>query len=273
MPYERGPVNLPVETSVDQILSQLMPTLLFRKVLFWGEGIGEISSYIAGWMAGQGKDVVVLDGANRFDPYAVSTFAKKASIPPKDLLERIRIARAFTCYQMVTLVEEKLIALLREEGRMGNLPNARVILLGPISTFLDEDVPERETRLLFDRMVKKVEEMVEEGIPFFLFQPNPHSLPFAKKSTGKGGYLMERLFQLSEATWRIGLDEEGPKMILEKESKRNTCGDYRWPHEGRNVVGKGFKAFSIGRGKMRDWNAKFPNPLGGPDGPNGSSFQ
>ncbi len=80
------------------------PLGLPRKVLFGGERIGGISSYLAGWMAGGGIDVIVLDGANGFDPYRVSSFARKALIPPERLLKKIRIARAFTCYQMATLV-------------------------------------------------------------------------------------------------------------------------------------------------------------------------
>jgi hypothetical protein len=172
-------LDLPIKSSLDEILSQLAltgpdsPPVLPRKVLFWGEGGGDISSYIAGWMAGQGMDVVVLDGANRFDPYVVSSFAKKALIPPENLLKRIRIARAFTCYQMATLVEEKLIALLRREGAISQVHKPWVILLGPITTFLDEDVPEGESRLLFERMLRKMEEMAMEGVSFYLFQPNP----------------------------------------------------------------------------------------------------
>jgi len=222
-------MDLPVESSLDEILSQLTltgPPLLPRKVLFWGEGAGEISSYIAGWMVGQGIDVVVLDGANRFDPYVVSSFAKKASIPPENLLKRIRIARAFTCYQMATLVEEKLIALLRQEEAISQTHKPWVILLGPITTFLDEDVPERETRPLFERMLRKMEEMAMEGVSFYLFQPNP---PFPKVGTtrnrgGPGGlvnskraFLARRLFQISDMVWKICLDDEGPKLILEKE--------------------------------------------------------
>jgi hypothetical protein len=190
-------------------------------------------------MAGQGIDVVVLDGANRFDPYVVSSFAKKASILPESLLKRIRIARAFTCYQMATLVEEKLIALLRQEEGISQTHKPWVILLGPITTFLDEDVPERETRPLFERMLRKMEEMAMDSVSFFLFQPNP---PFTKVGTtlrhtqgrehcrtarnrgGAGGFvnskrafLERRLFQVSDRVWRISLDDEGPKMILEKE--------------------------------------------------------
>jgi len=237
-------MDLPVKYSLDEILSQLAltgpngPPVLPRKVLFWGEGVGEISSYITGWMAGQGVDVVVLDGANRFDPYVVSSFAKKVSIPPESLLKRIRIARAFTCYQMATLVEEKLIALLRKEEAINQTHKPWVVLLGPVTTFLDEDVPEREARPLFERMLKKVEEMAMDSISFFLFQPNP---PFTKLGTsrydsrsdtrnrgGAGGFvnskrafLERRLFQISTAVWRIYWEEEGAKLVLEKELTKN----------------------------------------------------
>jgi hypothetical protein len=175
-------------------------------------------------MAGQEIDVVVLDGANRFDPYVVSSFAKKASIPPESLLKRIRIARAFTCYQMATLVGERLISLV---GAIHESPLQKpcVILLGPITTFLDEDVPERETRPLFERMLRKMEEMAMDRVSFFLFQPNP---PFTKVGTtrnrgGSGGlvnskraFLERRLFQISTLVWRIHWEEEGAKLVLEK---------------------------------------------------------
>jgi len=221
-------MDLPVKYSLDEILFQLtldgLPVLP-RKILFWGEGAGEISSYAAGWMAGGGRDVIVLDGANRFDPYMVSSLARKALIPPEKLLKRIRIARAFTCYQMATLVEEKLVALLRQEEAIDQTNKPWVILLGPISTFLDEDVPERETRPLFERMLGKIVEMAVNGISFFLFQPDP---PFSKVGTtrnrgGSGGlvnskrtFLTRRLFQISTLAWRIHWEEEGAKLVLEK---------------------------------------------------------
>ena len=214
-------MHLPIESSVDQILSQLIPTAPSRKVLFWGEGAGEISSYVAGWMVGQGIDVIVLDGANRFDPYMVSSFAKKVSLLPENLLKRIRIARAFTCYQMATLVQERLVSLLRQETLVARLHQPWVILLGPITTFLDEDVPDREIRSLFDRVLRKVEGMAMEGISFFLFQPNLPCPPFVRGGRGRLAesrrpYLTRRVFQISDMVWKICLDDEGPKMILEK---------------------------------------------------------
>ena len=218
--WKRDPKLTTLPLALDEILSQVQSSTP-RKVLFWGERVGEISSYVAGWLAGKGIAVIVLDGANRFDPYAVSSLARRAWIPPEKLLKSIRIARAFTCYQMATLMGEPLTSLLRREGATELRQRPWVILLGPLTTFLDEDVSEREVRPLFERSLKKIEGMASEGVPFFLFQshsPNP-----TLRKGGEGGfmsskraYLMGKLFQFSNETWKVDLDGEGPKMILEK---------------------------------------------------------
>jgi len=225
-------MDWPLIALLDDVLLQVQ-TSSPQRVLFWGDGAGGISSYVAGWMAGKGMDVILLDGANHFNPYMVSSFARKALIPPEKLLRRIRIARAFTCYQMATLMGERLVSLVGAihactpkcgvSARRHESPLQKpwVIILGPIATFLDEDVPEREVRPLFERSLKKMEEMAKEGIPFFLFQPNPPSPSLVKG--GKGGlmesrrtYLTRRLFQFSDRVWRIDLEDQGPKLILEK---------------------------------------------------------
>ncbi len=218
--------NLPSVISLDEVLLRVESETP-QKSLFWGEGVGGISSYVAGWMAGRGIDVFVLDGANRFDPYTVSSFAKKAFLSPVSLLKKIRIARAFTCYQMATLIEERLASSLEQAGEIAQRQKLRVILLGLVTPFLDEDVSEREVRPLFERSLRKVEGMAAGGIPFFLFEPSvvsPQNLSFSPSvKRGKGKwlnpqrtYLARRLFQFSNWIWRIDLDDEGTKMILEK---------------------------------------------------------
>jgi hypothetical protein len=200
------------KNSLEEILLQLtlygVPSSP-KKILFRGEGTGGIASYAAGWMAGRGMNVIVLDGANRFNPYIASSFARKALIPPEEILKRIRIARAFTCYQMATLMGEKLPSLLKEERATVPTKKPWVILLGPLTTFLDEDVPEREIRPLFEKSLKRMEEMALREIPFSLFQP---SVP----SDSRRAYLTKRLSHFSDLVWRVELGDKEPKIILER---------------------------------------------------------
>jgi len=126
---------------------------------------------------------------------------------------------------------ERLVSLLRQEGAAVPRQKLWVILLGPITTFFDEDVPEREVRPLFERSLKRVEEIAMEGIPFFLFQPsavsknNPPTPPLVKGKLmdSKRAYLTRRLFQFSNLVWRISLDDQEPKLVMEKR-----IADDRW---------------------------------------------
>ncbi len=210
------------KSSFDEILLQLTGTGLSaqpispRKILFRGERMGEISSYVAGWLAGKEIDVIVLDGANRFDPYLVSSFARKALIAPAKLLKGIRIARAFTCYQMASLIGEKLNALLKQEEGIVQPENRWIILLGPVTPFLDEDVPEREVRPLFERSLKKLEEMALKRVPFLLFQSDGFS-------ESRRLYLARRLFQFSNVVWKIDLTEQGANVVPEKVPQKFFC--------------------------------------------------
>ena len=223
-----GSVKPLLPLAFDEMLLQV-EAVRPKKVLFGGEGASGIASYLAGWMAGRGMDVIVLDGANAFDPYRVSSFARKAVIPPERLLRGIRIARAFTCYQMTALVTEKLVPLLRPSSSRQHPQKPCVILLGPITTFLDEDVPEREVGPLFERSLKRMERMAGEGVPFFLFQPHAFFQQHSGKEISKNAkrrmpewmeakraYLMTRLFQFSNLVWKISLEEDEPKLLLEK---------------------------------------------------------
>jgi hypothetical protein len=250
---EQDPKLITLPLTLDEVLSQVQ-TGLPGKVLFWGERAGEISSYVAGWLAGKEIDVIVLDGANRFDPYMTSSFARKALISPEKLLKRIWIARAFTCYQMAIMIGERLHSLLIQEGATGPSNNRWVIVLGPATPFMDGDVSEREVRPLFERSLRKIEEMASIGIPFFLFQSSTLHFPFPTFTSGghrhlhppkqnccgrqaeieddagrlrrfmdsKRAYLMRRLFQFSNLVWKISLEDDEPRIVLEKGLMKNS---------------------------------------------------
>jgi hypothetical protein len=52
-----------------------------------------------------GNEISLREGANRFSPYAVAAMGRHLGVPAADALPRIRLARAFTAYQLVSLVE------------------------------------------------------------------------------------------------------------------------------------------------------------------------
>jgi hypothetical protein len=173
------------------------------RALFWGEGTVVLSSYLAGFAAASGMKPIFVDGANGFDPYIVSRFARRHSLAPAPLLKRIVVARAFTCYQLFTLIRERL------EAMMGSHQNPLAILLGPITTLLDEDVPEQEVNILFRGMLEKLEELSPKGLPFLLMQP-----PIPSRS--RRGHLLKRLSRWSDVVVRAASEGGRLQLVLER---------------------------------------------------------
>jgi hypothetical protein len=173
------------------------------KTLFWGEGTVVLSSYLAGLAVVSVMKPIFVDGANGFDPYIISRFARRHSLAPAHLLKEIVVARAFTCYQLFTLIRERL------EAMIGLHQNPLVILLGPITTLLDEDVPEQEVNILFRGMLEKFEELSPKGLPFLLLQP---PVPYRSRR----GHLLKRLSRWSDVVVRAANEGGRLKLVLER---------------------------------------------------------
>lgn len=52
-----------------------------------------------------GGRISLIEGANRFDPYRIAEGGRPLGVDPARVLEGIRLARAFTAYQLVALVD------------------------------------------------------------------------------------------------------------------------------------------------------------------------
>jgi hypothetical protein len=101
-----------------------------------------------GVIARMSKDgpVRVLDGGNRFNAYVV---ARAAGGQP-EILNRITVSRAFTCYQVLSLLESTpaiQVALSEKEPAPPDL--ARLVIMDLLNTYYDESVhpPERKQLL------------------------------------------------------------------------------------------------------------------------------
>jgi hypothetical protein len=129
-----------------------------RSAILWGEfRVARMAMRAAAAAVDNGMPVAIVDGAMAFEVTAITAYARARRMPPEHFLRQIHIARAFTCHQVATLVCERLDPLLA--SRRAGL----VILLGPCTTFFDENVPFKDAFLLFQRVLRKLEALCEHG--------------------------------------------------------------------------------------------------------------
>ncbi len=152
-----------------------------------------LTAAAAAWGVARGLRVFVLDAANRFDPYQLAREGRKRGLRPEQVLSRVWVARAFTCHQLVQLVQDSLPA------QLAGVENALVILLGPCSLFYDEQVPLAERRRLFRSLMGNLGRIKKQAALWFL-QP---SLP-PQVANQHFGRLLARL---ADRVIRLGAGE------------------------------------------------------------------
>jgi hypothetical protein len=146
-------------TALSRYLAPLAPG---RAVLLWGEHLRSLAAAASAWGVARSTPVLVVDAANRFDPYGLVREARTRGLAPRVALDRVRVARAFTCHQLVRLLEEILPPALE--------PGCLVLLLGPVSLFYDEQVPLTERRRLF-RDLTRLLSRIKSQAALLLLQP------------------------------------------------------------------------------------------------------
>jgi len=146
-------------TPLNHYLAPLKPG---RAVLLWGEPVRLLAAAAAAWGVARNAEVLVVDAANRFDPYQLVRQARGYGLAPAQALARVQVARAFTSHQLVRLLQEILPAALK--------PGALVVILGPVSLFYDEQVPLTERRRLFKDLTRLLGSIKSQGA-LLLLQP------------------------------------------------------------------------------------------------------
>lgn len=97
-------------------------------------------------LGGLGTDVVFVDGGNTFRLYKISRLAQIHQLNPRNVLERIHIARAFTAYQMTSLIMGKM------EEEVKKLHAKLVVISDVAELFMDKDIPDEEARRVFSHV-------------------------------------------------------------------------------------------------------------------------
>ena len=93
-------------------------------------------------------EVTVLDGGNRFSAYQVAGMIRRKTVHMDSAARRLFIRRAFTCYQMVSLLEDT-----------PAIPGQPYLILDLLATFYDDQVQAHEAKRLLEICMGQIERL------------------------------------------------------------------------------------------------------------------
>lgn len=134
--------------------------------------------------------VTVIDAGNRFDAYRLIEHLRLRLPDPMPAIRRVSIRRAFTCYQVGSLLESVAPGL------------QPVILLDLLATFHDENVPLPEAQRLLEGCLRRMECLARSGALLVTIAP--------PRSAGRA-CLVERLS--AAARERYTLEAPAPRQV------------------------------------------------------------
>ena len=181
--------DLPIPAVDPRLLDELIRP---RLALFWGsETPARTLLAAATVMAVRGQALRVFDGGNRFDGYFVARLARRLSTLPETVLGRIRLSRAFTCFQLAELIET---------APAGPEP---LFVLDLLATFYDESVPLRDAERLLSTTLTQLKRLAAAG-PVIVGTRQPQTLVRERWT------LLDRLETAADAVWILRAPPDVP---------------------------------------------------------------
>jgi hypothetical protein len=102
------------------------------------------------------EEVLWIDGGNSVNPYELSAICKRYRVPPEEVLHNITVSRAFTAYQMSTLIEDML------DPEVDRIRTGLVVVSCFPDLFQDADMNWTESLQLMRRAMEKLRALTEE---------------------------------------------------------------------------------------------------------------
>ena len=127
-----------------------------------------IRAQLPSQLGGLGSNVVFIDGANTFRLYHITRLARLHKLDPKQVLDRIYISRAFTAYQMTSLILQKLEDAVKT-------CNAKLVIVSDIAAmFLDKDVEDEEAKRIYSQVTTRLSNFARENQIIVVTTYPPH---------------------------------------------------------------------------------------------------
>ena len=131
-------------------------------VLYGCPEIQRLSHYFLPRLLFAKKQVLYLDGANQISPLLLARFARERHAEPSEVNSLIRVARAFTCFQLTELV--------RRVPKTLEKFSADVLIVTALpDLYFDEDVRDREARASFEHALEGLANLAPLSLSIAVF--------------------------------------------------------------------------------------------------------
>lgn len=155
-------------------------------------------------LGGLETNVLFVDGANSFRLYDVSDIAQTWELDPKQVLERIFVSRAFTAYQLVSIILDKL------KTAITNFESKVVIVSNLAQLFLDKEIPKNEAETIFNQITKYLSNFAEENQVILIATHRPYR--WSKRTK----FFKQALCESANVVMSIKKFNQAPYFALEK---------------------------------------------------------
>lgn len=155
--------------------------------------IGKLSHYFLPRTLLRGRRVLYLDGANQFDPLLLVRLAQQRGRDPAEFSRNMRVARAFTCFQLTEL--------LSRTPRLLRIFSADLVIITALpELYFDEDVQETEAFASFRHALRELERLARR-LPVAVFSDATSYLTPRRK-------FFQQLSALADQVWNFAMQED-----------------------------------------------------------------
>lgn len=158
-------MNLPIaSTKTDRPIAP-NPWVLSDRALtvFYGcPEMPRLSHYVLPRLLLAKKQILYLDGANQISPLLIARFARGRGLEPSAFNNLIRIARAFTCFQLTELIR-------RVPKELAKFSADALIVTALPDLYFDEDVQDRPARASFEHALEGLQQLAPLQLSIAVF--------------------------------------------------------------------------------------------------------
>ena len=158
----------------------------------------------------EGREVVWVDGGNSVNPYALTSLCKRFRVRSGEVLESVNVSRAFTAYQLVTLIEDMM------EAEVARTSAGLLVVTSFPDLFQDKDMWWSESLQLMKRCLASMREVTRRhdtvtlvtnlGLSRMLYKKSLRSLMYSSAD-----HVLR--IENQRAALRVSLVNEGRSML------------------------------------------------------------